>query len=224
MRGIILTIMRITLLLGLAMMMIAAALNGYVCGRAAEHIVTEEKAAMLQNADCILVLGCSVRADGTPSAMLQDRVETGIRLYKQGVADKILMSGDHGQDDYNEVQVMKDMAVAAGVPAEDVFMDHAGFSTYESVYRAKEIFQADKIVIVTQKYHLYRGIYTAEELGLSAYGVPADSQRYAGQWMRDLREIAARVKDFFAAEMKIEPTYLGEAIPVDGDGNQTNDR
>ena len=224
MRGIILAIMRIALLAAVTILVVTVAINGYVCGRAAEHIVTEEEAAVQKNVDCILVLGCSVRADGTPSAMLKDRVEAGIRLYKQGAADKILMSGDHGQDNYNEVQVMKDMAVAAGIPDEDVFMDHAGFSTYESVYRAKEIFQADSIIVVTQEYHLYRGIYIAEALGISALGVSADDQRYAGQWMRDLREIAARVKDFFVAEMKIEPTYLGEVISVDGDGNQTNDK
>ncbi len=224
MRGFILAITKITLGLGLVAALAITALNGYVCGRSAEHILTEEEAVLLEDVDCILVLGCSVRSDGTPSAMLRDRVETGIRLYKQGIANKILMSGDHGQDTYNEVQVMKNMAVEAGIPDEDIFMDHAGFSTYESVYRAKEIFQTKKVVIVTQKYHLYRAIYAAEELGMSAMGVSADVQQYAGQWMREIREIAARVKDFFAAGLKVEPTYLGEVIPVNGDGNQTNDR
>lgn len=201
-----------------------AVLNWYVCYAASDRILDADRISEPEPADCILVLGCSVKGDGTPSAMLRDRVETGIALYKQGAAGKLLMSGDHGRDDYNEVQVMKDMAVAAGVPAEDVFMDHAGFSTYESMYRARDIFQAERIVIVTQEYHLYRAIYVAEKLGLTAYGVPADRQEYAGQWARDIREAAARVKDYFASWLQVSPAFLGDAIPVQGNGNLTNDR
>ena len=118
---------------------------------------------------------------------------------------------------------MKQYAMDAGVPSSDVFMDHAGFSTYESMYRAKEIFQAQKVVIVSQEYHLYRAIYIAQALGLDAYGVAADGEDYAGQWQRDAREVLARVKDFFTSIWKPEPTYLGEAIPVSGDGDVTND-
>ena len=118
---------------------------------------------------------------------------------------------------------MKTFAVDAGIASEHVFMDHAGFSTYESMYRAKEIFQAKKIIIVTQEYHLYRAIYIAESLGLEAYGVAADYRAYTGQTKRDLREILARVKDFGTSLFQPEPTYLGEAIPIWGDGNLTND-
>ena len=103
-------------------------------------------------------------------------------------------------------------------------MDHAGFSTYESMYRAKEVFEADKIVIVSQKYHLYRAIYIARSLGLEAYGVPSDVREYRGQKYRDFREAIARVKDFFNVIIKPEPTYLGEAIPVSGNGDLTNDK
>jgi vancomycin permeability regulator SanA len=102
-------------------------------------------------------------------------------------------------------------------------MDHAGFSTYESMYRAKEIFQAKKVIIVTQQYHLYRAIYIAESLGLEAYGVAADYRSYYGQTKRDIREVLARVKDFGTSILKPKPTYLGDAIPIWGDGNQTND-
>lgn len=133
------------------------------------------------------------------------------------------MSGDHGREGYDEVNAMKQYAMVAGVPSSDVFMDHAGFSTYESMYRAKEIFQAQKVVIVSQEYHLYRAIYIAQALGLDAYGVAADGEDYAGQWQRDAREVLARVKDFFTSIWKPEPTYLGEAIPVSGDGDVTND-
>ena len=201
-----------------------AAINIRVCTFADKRILTEEEAKSLSDVDCILVLGCGVRPDGTPSHMLEDRLKRGVSLYDNGVAPKILMSGDHGQDDYDEVNTMKDYALGEGVPTEDVFMDHAGFSTYESMYRAKEIFQAEKIVIVTQQYHLYRAVYIAEQLGLEAWGVNCDYRTYSGQFMRDVREVLARVKDFGMCILTPEPTYMGEVIPVQGDGRLTDDK
>ncbi|MDD7193860.1 MAG: ElyC/SanA/YdcF family protein, partial [Clostridiaceae bacterium] len=144
-------------------------------------------------------------------------------LCQSGASKKLLMSGDHGREGYDEVNVMKKFAVDRGIPSEDVFMDHAGFSTYESMYRAKEIFKAEKILIVTQDYHLYRAIYDARALGLEAYGVASNPRSYGGQLYRDIREILARNKDFIYSIIKPEPTYLGEAIPVQGNGNLTND-
>jgi vancomycin permeability regulator SanA len=155
--------------------------------------------------------------------MLHDRLRRGVELYEAGAAPKLLMTGDHGRKNYDEVDVMKSFAVDAGIASENVFMDHAGFSTYESMYRAKEIFQAKKVIIVTQQYHLYRAIYIAESLGLEAYGVAADYRSYYGQTKRDIREVLARVKDFGTSILKPKPTYLGDAIPIWGDGNQTND-
>lgn len=172
-------------------------------------------------ADCILVLGCGVREDGTPSDMLYDRIKKGVELYQKGVAPKILMSGDHGRKSYDEVNVMKEYAMSMGVTEEDIFMDHAGFSTYESIYRAKEIFLAENIILVTQKYHLYRGLYISEKLGVNALGACADYHTYIGQNGRDLREIVARFKDFLNCFIKPKPKYLGEAIPVSGDGRVT---
>ena len=102
-------------------------------------------------------------------------------------------------------------------------MDHAGFSTYESMYRAKEVFCARRVVIVTQKYHLYRAIYVARALGLEAYGVAAAGDDYGGQLYRDIREVLARNKDFFTSIFKPQPEYLGKAIPVSGNGDITND-
>jgi len=134
------------------------------------------------------------------------------------------MSGDHGTKEYDEVNSMKAFAIEKGIPSEDIFMDHAGFSTYESVYRTKEIFEAENVIIVTQRYHLYRAIYLAESIGLTSCGVPADLRVYHGQTYRDMREHIARVKDFLYAIFKPEPTYLGEAIPVSGNGNVTNDK
>lgn len=176
------------------------------------------------DADCVLVLGAGVRADGTPSPMLADRITTGVEVYEKGGAPKLLMSGDHGTVDYDEVNCMKREAIRAGVPSEDIFMDHAGFSTYDSLYRAKYIFGARKIVIVTQEYHLYRALYLANALGLDAVGVAADKQIYAGQPIRDAREAAARVKDMVFALWQPEATVTGEAISMDGSGDVTNDK
>lgn len=198
-------------------------INGYVVLKTDSKIISIDEAAALESVDCILVLGAGVR-NGAPSAMLKDRIDGGVALYMAGASDKIIMSGDHGRKDYDEVNVMKDEAIEAGVPSSDVFMDHAGFSTYESMYRAKEIFGAKKIVIVTQKYHLFRALYIANKLGIEAYGVSSDPRSYRGAEYREVREVLARNKDFAMCIIKPEPTYLGEAIPVSGDGNLTNDK
>ena len=197
--------------------------NSHVKSVGGHNIITPEEAAELKDVDCIVVLGCQVKDDGKPSDMLSDRLRRGIELYNQGVAPKIIMSGDHGQKEYDEVNTMKQVAVEAGIPSSDVFMDHAGFSTYETLYRAKEIFEADRIIVVTQEYHLYRTLYIAEKLGIEAYGVNADYHTYWGQSNREAREILARCKDFIKTIFKPEPTYLGDAIPVSGDGDITND-
>ena len=199
-------------------------INGYVVHMGGKYILSPEAATGLGEIDCILVLGCGVRDDGTPSHMLEDRLRRGVELYKAGVAPKLLMSGDHGRTDYDEVNTMKQYAIDAGVPSEDIFMDHAGFSTYESMHRAKNIFCAEKILIVTQEYHLYRAIYAARALGLEAYGVDCDYRTYSGQLYRDIREILARDKDFFTAIFHPKPTYGGETIPVFGSGDLTNDK
>lgn len=119
---------------------------------------------------------------------------------------------------------MKQYAVEAGIPSENIFMDHAGFSTYESMYRARDIFQVKKIVIVTQNYHMYRALFVARSMGMEAYGVASDPRSYGGQLLRDVRELLARPKDLIYTVVKPKPTYLGEAIPVNGNGNVTNDK
>lgn len=199
-------------------------INGYILSAGKDRIISAEEASELENVDCILVLGCGVTDDGQPSEMLNDRLLESIQLYNSGASAKLLMSGDHGRVDYDEVNVMKQFAIDHGVPSEDIFMDHAGFSTYESLYRARDIFKAKKIIIVTQEYHLYRALYVAKKLGLEAYGVSADLRAYWGQTYRDIREILARNKDFFNAIIQPEPTYLGDAIPVSGNGDLTNDK
>lgn len=198
-------------------------INAYVMNIGGSRILTPDEAAELNDVDCIVVLGCLVHDDGKPSDRLADRVRGGVELYKSGAAPKIIMSGDHGRIDYDEVGAMKRTAIESGVPSSDVFMDHAGFSTYETMYRAKEIFGAKKIIIVTQEYHLYRAIFIAEKLGMEAYGVSADYHTYAEQLPREIREVLARCKDFAMTIFKPEPTYLGEKISLAGSGDVTND-
>ena len=168
-----------------------------------------------------MVLGASVFADGTPSSILQDRLDDGIALYRSGVAPKLIMSGDNSTIAYNEVKAMKDYAVSQGVPSEDVFCDHAGFSTYESMYRAKHVFGAQRIVVATQTYHLYRALYAAHGLGLEAIGVPSDYRTYAKQTQYDLREIPARTKDFFKTLFEVPSTFVGDPISLDQSGDVT---
>ena len=156
--------------------------------------------------------------------MLEDRLLEAISLYENNTSSKIIMSGDHGREEYDEVNTMKNFAIEKGVPSENIFMDHAGFSSYESIYRAKEIFEAKKVVIVTQEYHLYRSLYVANRLGVEAYGVASNPRIYGGEAYRELREILARNKDFVKCIFKPKPTYLGDTIPVNGNGDVTNDK
>lgn len=222
-RRILLICLIVVLALGILGAGTVFGINAYVVHSTSERILSPEDAAQLEDVDCILVLGCKVQSDGEPSAMLHDRLRRGVELFQMGAAPKLLMSGDHGTMTYNEVQSMKQFAIDEGISSSDIFMDHAGFSTYESIYRAQDIFQAKKIIIVTQEYHLHRALYVAKALGLEAYGVSSDYRNYSGQAARDIREILARNKDFLTSVFKPEPTYRGEAIPIWGDGNLTND-
>lgn len=217
------TVLIILLCLAIAGIIAVLSLNAYVVGYAKDKIITEQEALELDDVDCIIVLGCWVDTDGQPSDILRDRLTVGIDLFNKIGDTKILMSGDHGRTDYNEVGAMKEIALESGVPSSAVFMDHAGFSTYETMYRAKEVFEVKKAIIVTQEYHLYRAVYIANKLGIEAYGVSADIRSYASNYKREAREVLARDKDFFYVLLDVKPTYLGDVIPISGDGNATND-
>jgi SanA protein len=218
-----LTVLSVLMAAGVLALVSLFVINAYVMASSRDKIITADKAVLL-DADCILVLGAGVWEDGMPSHMLEDRLLQGIELYKGGASDRLLMSGDHGRKEYDEVNVMKQFAIDRGIESSHIFMDHAGFSTYESMYRARDVFKVRKVIIVTQKYHMYRALYIAENLGLEAYGVPSDPRQYGGQGSREFREMVARVKDFFSVIIKPEPTYLGDPIPIDGDGDLTNDQ
>ena len=170
------------------------------------------------NADCIMVLGCGIEDEETPSPMLKDRLDVGIELYKQGAAPKILLTGDNGTEGHNEIHVMLKYTKEAGVPEKDIFCDHAGFSTYDSMYRAGSIFNVQRAIVVTQTYHQYRALYIGDKLGLEVCGVASDQETYFGQSFRESREILARIKDFFKAFLRSKPTYGGDVIPISGSG------
>ena len=206
-----------------ALFLLFAVINIIVLLSAQSRIVDIEGAKALGSVDCILVLGAGVWRNNRPSHVLEDRLKIGIEAYCAGVSDKLLMSGDHGRNNYDEVNVMKSFAMDCGIPSENIFMDHAGFSTYESMYRARDVFSAHRVLIVTQKFHMYRALYIANALGLEAYGLTSDLREYANATYSQLRESLARVKDFFMVIFKPLPTYLGEVLPVNGNGNVTND-
>lgn len=215
-------ILLLLILVSILAVILVLGINTHVKLSAKDKIITVADVSTL-DADCILVLGAGVWGNGRPSPMLEDRLLQGIELYENGASDRLLMSGDHGRKEYDEVNTMKRFAIDRGIPSEHIFMDHAGFSTYESIYRARDIFKVKKLIIVTQEYHMYRALYIAEKLGIEAYGVTSDPRQYVGQEYRELREILARVKDFFNCILKPKPTYLGDSIPISGDGNLTND-
>lgn len=200
----------------------AAAVNLDIILTAQKYIITPQEASSL-GADAVLVLGASVYPDHTPSPMLRDRIDTGVAVYKAGAAPKIIMSGDHGTSSYDEVSTMKIYAEKDGVSGSVIFMDHAGLSTYDSMYRAKNIFGVKKIVISTQRYHLYRAIYTARRLGIEAWGVDAALHTYTTEVYDNCREFLARVKAFGMCIYKPASVYTGEPIDLSGDGSITDD-
>ena len=188
-------------------------INQYVKSVASRNIIQEVKNA--KESDAILVLGCQVMEDGSLSLMLKDRLDKAVELYKQGISEKIIVSGDHGREEYDEVNAMKKYLIENEIPSESI--------TYESLYRAGYIFKVEKLTVVTQEYHLYRAVYIGNKLGIETYGVPAIKTQYYGQTSREIREILARDKDFIKCILKSKPTYLGESIPVSVNGDLTND-
>lgn len=204
--------------LGIALV---AIINYHVVKYADAYIVSVEDAP---ESEAALVLGALVYNNGRVSDILADRLDIGIELYKKDKVSKLLLSGDHGQKNYDEVNAMKAYATSNKVIIEDVFMDHAGFNTYESMYRARDVFDAKKIIIVTQKYHLSRAVYIARKLGLEAFGVASDKHYYPKMSQYKMRESLARCKDYVLVNfLRPKPTYLGEIIDLTGDGTVTHD-
>lgn len=197
-----------------------AGIQAYVLLYAQPYIRDSENAPTV---DAILVLGAQVYKNDKPSPVLQDRLDYAYALYKAGKSKKIIVSGDHGTPDYDEVNTMKDYLLGKGVPRADIFLDHAGFDTYDSMYRAKNIFCVKSVLVCTQQFHMGRSLYIARRLGIEAYGVPAPDKAIYRMAYNQVRESLARVKSVVDVEVLKRPSkYLGDTIPVFGDGTVTD--
>lgn len=170
-----------------------------------------------------IVFGAGLKADGSLSDILHDRVQTGIDLYNAKKVDVLLFSGDNGQVSHDEVNAMRRFALDSGVLAEDIFLDHAGFDTYDTVYRARNVFGITQAILVTQEYHLPRALYLANAMGISAQGVSADRQQYLGAFSRNARELLADLKAVIDVTLHVSSKYGGPAIDIFGDGRSTWD-
>ena len=202
-------VVRVVLAVVLFGTVLVAGSNAYTILSTRDDVHTVEDLAGAQ-ADAVVVLGASVYADGTPSDILADRLEVAVDLYEAGAARAIIVSGDNRESHYNESDAMKQYCVDLGVPAEAVYVDHAGYDTYTSMYRARSAFHADNIIVVTQAYHLYRALATAQGLGMQAEGVPADKGAYDNQLQYSVREVAARTKDFVQTLFRVVPDCAAE--------------
>lgn len=174
--------------------------------------------------DCVIVPGALIHPDGRPSEMLSDRLDMAIRIYDAGLTNRILVSGDNSRLDYNEPASMRQYLMSAGIPPECIFMDYAGFDTYDTLYRARTVFQVERALFTTQDFQLLRALYIARQLGIDVWGVQSDYKAsYRRAWYR-LREYPARFKAFVDCEiLQSKPTYLGPVIPISGDGRATLD-
>ncbi len=181
--------------------------------------------ANFPNCDAVMVLGASVYKNGTPSPILKERLLQAYELYKEGYAKKIIVSGDHGSDDYDEVNTMKNFLIEKGIKDEDIFMDHAGFDTYDSMYRAKMIFKVNSLIISTQNFHIKRAVYISRKLGTKAYGYPSEDKKQYNMAYLNFRESFAKIKAVLETDiLKRKPKHLGQSIPIWKSGTLTNDK
>ena len=201
--------------------------NVYEVATEAGHIrpadEVEQAASQGETYDCILVLGASMLPSGEPSTILKDRLDVAVELYKAGVTPKIVMSGDNESDaTYNEVVNMKKYAVNQGVPSEDIFCDHAGIDTYDSMYRARFVFDPHSMVVVTQTYHMYRALFDAHSFNIDAIGVTSDLHSYEKQAYFDIREVGARVSDMINVATNAEAAFKSAPVSPDSSGDATD--
>lgn len=171
-----------------------------------------------------IVLGASVRPDKSLSPILQDRVDAALKAYEAGKFKRFLLSGDHGEKNYDEVNAMKTYLNNRGVNDSVIFLDHAGFDTYDSMYRARDIFQVEDVVIFTQEFHLPRAVYLARKLGLDAQGYVSDMREYQANNRLQRREWLANVKAWSELNIEKQPTYTGNVIPITEDSSRSHDK
>jgi len=172
--------------------------------------------ADLPHTQVALIPGAAILQNGDLSPVFKDRVDMAIMIYQRGIVQKILVSGDNSSTDHNEVNPARNYLLAQGVPPEDIFLDHAGFDTYSSMYRAQDIFQVESMIIVSQAFHVPRAVYIARHLGMDAYGMVADRGHYL--FYNDVRETFADVKALTNLLFNRQPKYLGKVIPITGNG------
>lgn len=172
-------------------------------------------------AECGLVLGAGLRPDGSPSPVLEDRLSEALELYLAGRAKTILVSGDHQTHVYDEPNAMRRWLEDRGVPPAAIFMDHAGTDTYSSVWRARHVFGASRIIVVTQRFHLPRALWMARSMGIEAEGAIADRRLYRGAAWFEAREIVSRTKAVIDVATSRRPHHQGPRIPLDRDGRVT---
>ena len=173
----------------------------------------------IPNAEAALILGAAILKNGQPSPVLRDRIDQAIDLYKAGKVGKIIASGDNASVDYNEVQPVRIYLIKNGIPEEDIFMDYAGFDTYSSIYRARDVFLVESLSIVSQSFHLPRAVFIARNLGLEASGSSADRGHY--KVTNYFREMAADIKAVVNIASSRKPRHLGKEIPISGDGRES---
>ncbi len=212
----------IAVCIGIIGFLVAAVCNIYIISYADDYMLSFQEATEIGDIDCIIVLGAGVNEDGSMSYVLSERVRVGAELYLAGASEKLLLSGDHSRKDYNEVGTMKEYMVSQNIDSERVFTDHAGFDTYDTMYRARDIFKAKRVLIVTQQFHLSRAVYIARELGLEAFGVACDENQRYFNLFTEIREFCARPKYVWDALIKPEPRFLGEEIPIWGEASASN--
>lgn len=174
-----------------------------------------------RNVDCIIVLGAQILGNRRPSPMLQDRLDGAVELYRAGVSDRIIVTGDHREDNYNEPLVMYKYLLAQGIPDEAIFMDHFGLDTYDSMYRAVHVFQVKTAVIATQRFHLQRALYIGDKLGLDCFGYATNPRSYSSTPYMLVREIGARLKALYETNSDAPPGKMSPPFPISGDGRGT---
>ncbi|MEE8356728.1 MAG: ElyC/SanA/YdcF family protein [Anaerolineales bacterium] len=178
---------------------------------ASNRIYTDKSVPQIKAA---IVFGAGLTADGRATTVLKDRVATAAALFKAGKVEILLLSGDNRFLNYNEPGAMKEYALQIDIPEEAIILDYAGRRTYDTCYRAKEIFQLSKVILVTQKFHLPRALYTCSSLGLEAVGVSADMRTYRGTGYWNIREIPARLIAFIQVHFTHPEPVLGDQEPI----------
>lgn len=169
-----------------------------------------------------IIFGAGINRD-KPSRYLKDRLDAGIALYKNNKVDKILLSGDNGRDEHDELTVMKLYCYKNGVDTNKIYVDYAGFDSYSTMYRAKHIFKVDTAILVSQKYHLNRCVYLGNQLGVKSYGYSANRGVYQGYRYYSFREKLSITKSVFDIMRNRKPKYLGKTVDVNGASNYTKD-